>query len=831
MNLIPYPYRIPGNDGSPDINTVGVDPETGTLYLGDSPLVQYENGTIGVAPRVSDYEGPRYQIFSVDPKTDYILSDPISVKMLQSGYVPTDMGNVYFNPTTQKYAISRNQEGIDKIWGGFYQSYDPKTGAVIIGDASRGWDIVNHAINYRNSIYQGGDWMSDFLGAVGPAALMGGVGALALAPVAAAALPETVAPAVAAPLAEAAAPAAALSEAAAAPVGALADANLAGSAAAAEFGGGNAIADLGINQSLAQSLVDAGVPAQLVQNLPSIQDLATRTAINAGTQLLTTGKVDPSKVITSVGAGAAGSAVGSTVAQDVLSATDNSLLASIAGGAAKGALTGAITGADPLQTALASGAASGLSSVAQDAGIPIPQNVTNAVVSGIANGQPLNQVLTGAAIAAGTGAAKDLISSAYNTYNAYQQAAGLQAASDLGNAPTQGFDENGNPIYRDSSGVWTNEQGVPVDPSTGEPVQTSISEYNAPTVVAGTQDVGGLPYKTDYTGSSVSDTGEIPPVIGDYPVTQQPTVVDVQTNTNNTLTYTFDDGSTITSDSRGNVVSSTPTPTITPISTPNVVDSGVTGALPSSQQVMPEILVEDQQPATTPLPPIPAGEWVSGYDLPYGDTSTPISTPTTTPTTTPVTTTVPVAAAVPSAATSGLSGASGSAGSGSKASDISTYVNPIPAYLRPTELSTGAVSQATPLWSGIDPRLASILTQRVAHGGQIHPQLMRVLQERGGELVPGPENRMYMRHAKRGFAVTGPGTGQSDDIPTMLADGEYVFDADTVAALGDGSSKAGAEALDKMREAIRAHKRSAPVDKIPPKAKSPLEYLKMAKRK
>ena len=99
------------------------------------------------------------------------------------------------------------------------------------------------------------------------------------------------------------------------------------------------------------------------------------------------------------------------------------------------------------------------------------------------------------------------------------------------------------------------------------------------------------------------------------------------------------------------------------------------------------------------------------------------------------------------------------------------------------------------------------------------------------DLVPGPENRLYMRHAKRGFAVEGPGTGQSDDIPTMLADGEYVFDADTVAALGDGSSKAGAEALDKMREAIRAHKRSAPVDKIPPKAKSPLEYLKMAKRK
>ena len=77
-----------------------------------------------------------------------------------------------------------------------------------------------------------------------------------------------------------------------------------------------------------------------------------------------------------------------------------------------------------------------------------------------------------------------------------------------------------------------------------------------------------------------------------------------------------------------------------------------------------------------------------------------------------------------------------------------------------------------------------------------------------------------------GHYVKGKGDGQSDDIPAMLADGEYVFDADTVAALGNGSSKAGALQLDKMRKAIRKHKRGASIDKIPPKAKSPLEYLK-----
>lgn len=76
-----------------------------------------------------------------------------------------------------------------------------------------------------------------------------------------------------------------------------------------------------------------------------------------------------------------------------------------------------------------------------------------------------------------------------------------------------------------------------------------------------------------------------------------------------------------------------------------------------------------------------------------------------------------------------------------------------------------------------------------------------------------------------GHYVKGRGDGQSDDIPAMLADGEYVFDAETVAQLGNGSSDAGAHILDKMREAIRAHKRSAAVDEIPPKSKSPLEYL------
>lgn len=73
----------------------------------------------------------------------------------------------------------------------------------------------------------------------------------------------------------------------------------------------------------------------------------------------------------------------------------------------------------------------------------------------------------------------------------------------------------------------------------------------------------------------------------------------------------------------------------------------------------------------------------------------------------------------------------------------------------------------------------------------------------------------------------GAGTGRSDEIDAKLSDGEYVIDAETVAMLGDGSSKAGAQRLDQMREKIRSHKGKALAKgKFSPDAKSPLAYIK-----
>jgi hypothetical protein len=122
-------------------------------------------------------------------------------------------------------------------------------------------------------------------------------------------------------------------------------------------------------------------------------------------------------------------------------------------------------------------------------------------------------------------------------------------------------------------------------------------------------------------------------------------------------------------------------------------------------------------------------------------------------------------------------------------------------------------NQLSPAGGALPPLASGMM----AEGGQAHG---------GGEGEHVPE---FITGAT-GHYVKGRGDGQADMIPAMLASGEFVWDADTVAALGNGDSDSGAKILDGMRQAIRAHKRSAPIDKIPPKAKSPLQYMKDAEK-
>jgi hypothetical protein len=73
--------------------------------------------------------------------------------------------------------------------------------------------------------------------------------------------------------------------------------------------------------------------------------------------------------------------------------------------------------------------------------------------------------------------------------------------------------------------------------------------------------------------------------------------------------------------------------------------------------------------------------------------------------------------------------------------------------------------------------------------------------------------------------IEGDGGGQEDNVPINASAGEYVIDADAVSAIGDGNNAEGARRLDAMVQNLRAHKRSAPNDSIPPSAREPESYL------
>jgi hypothetical protein len=104
---------------------------------------------------------------------------------------------------------------------------------------------------------------------------------------------------------------------------------------------------------------------------------------------------------------------------------------------------------------------------------------------------------------------------------------------------------------------------------------------------------------------------------------------------------------------------------------------------------------------------------------------------------------------------------------------------------------------------------------------QAQPPMRQQSMQRQPMQRPG-----QLMYAEGGALLEADGGGQDDVIDIKAAPGEYIFDADVVSALGDGSNEEGARKLDAMRQAIREHKRSAPHDEIPPKAKSPLTYMK-----
>lgn len=119
-----------------------------------------------------------------------------------------------------------------------------------------------------------------------------------------------------------------------------------------------------------------------------------------------------------------------------------------------------------------------------------------------------------------------------------------------------------------------------------------------------------------------------------------------------------------------------------------------------------------------------------------------------------------------------------------------------------------ATADATAYAGTLDLPLAPVTTPATSgagmkDGGEVDDEMMRHLMEYkrgGGHNGPGP--------------VKGVGSGQEDLIPAWLSDGEYVWSAQDVADLGDGSTDEGVRRLDKMRQMVRRRAGRKDVKKI-----------------
>ena len=93
------------------------------------------------------------------------------------------------------------------------------------------------------------------------------------------------------------------------------------------------------------------------------------------------------------------------------------------------------------------------------------------------------------------------------------------------------------------------------------------------------------------------------------------------------------------------------------------------------------------------------------------------------------------------------------------------------------------------------------------------------------------QNKAQGGLSKIAYLAQGAGSGRDDTIDARLSDGEYVIDAETVALLGDGSTKEGARRLDQMRSDLRKQKaKKLAKGAFSSPAKSPLSYMRLGAR-
>lgn len=463
--------------------------------------------------------------------------------------------------------------------------------------------------------------------------------------------------------------------------------------------------------------------------------------------------------------------------------------------------------------------------------------IAGSTASGLIAGQSLEDALTNAAIKTGMSQATS------GTPSTGALPGGTQVASTDGGLPT--VEVSGSPIYAESASANSVRAPVgydlmPASMSDQRPEGSYYDQYQNAWFMSNAEDAQSLKDLQAQLQNPTDTTAATPPLTTDFIPPVLPTTTD-----------TSGSGTSVGIDT-------------------------TTGALPTTPTTTPPPATEIP---STEMPPV---EVVGSKDPYTGDVEMDLSG-------TPITTTPAkiTTGTGPSTPTSGLSAVGGSnlgqiTTSGATAGALPTAPSATMLAAAPLEKQNMVLSELTQLYpqlANVDPRLLQVLSGKTkptsyynygsSSGGSTplmnagsatmptagmpfkssttgSSNLAGLTSSSGsGALARAGLSMLDSGNSVAGFAkgglaehnpefitgatghhVKGEGDGQSDSIPAMLADGEYVFDADTVAALGNGSNDAGARILDKMRQNLRKHKRSAPAGKIPPKAKSPLEYMK-----
>jgi len=597
----------------------------------------------------------------------------------------------------------------------------------------------------------------------------------------------------------------------------------------------------------------AGVAAIAAAPFVAPEFLASSDAISTAASAIDAGA-------TPIEAAAQAGSVGGWTADSVLSGAQN-LATAVGSGAAKGAGAGAVSsliaGKDPLQGALKGaemgGLTGGVGDLAQAADLgSAGTRLVQAAAPSLITGKDPTTALENAAMSLGAGAVGGELGLG-------NQAS--QTALSVGKALTAGGDPT-NALLGSAIGSAVGATTNAFSSAFQDAIKNGMTPEQAYTIASQAD-------SADAATASPTDTGGI---------TGQTT--DASGNT----VYNYDDGSSLTVDSSGNVVDATQAPSYTDPGTA-AADAKATGAYvdpgtASADANATGAYIDPNAPSTDTsgtsaggalstaagnLPGQAQGALNSAITSAVKKAVLPTAAPLskaiaakTTALAKPVSTLAPIqsaanqilSGAAPAQATTGVMTPAERMAAIAKAfGGVAPVLTPTTtgSTVKPTSslspgvfASGGSVDYSSQFIDQQAQSAMPYMKPAISHGnagysmpGYPFGQLWRIGMAHGGTV--GEHNPEFFSegglNSLDNTYVKGNGDGTSDSIPAMLANGEFVIPADVVSGLGNGSNDSGAKVLDEFLKTIREHKRKTGADKLPPDSKGPLGYLLEANKK